>query len=99
MEQWKEEYPAEAIRREDKVKAERLIGSGRMSEKFLRKRSQQEDGIVDFDEEEDRRRVRKQAEMKRMGKKKVGNGDLREGSVRDTEEWEDMEFSESDDWS
>jgi hypothetical protein len=37
--------------------------------------------------------------MKRMGKKKVGNGDLREGSVRDTEEWEDMEFSESDDWS
>jgi hypothetical protein len=104
MEQWKkegwpDEYPAEAIRREDKVKAERLIGPGRMSEKVLRKRSQQEDGIVDFDEEEDRRRVRKQAEMKRMGKKKVGNGDLREGSVRDTEEWEDMEFSESDDWS
>jgi hypothetical protein len=104
IEQWKKEgwpddYPAEAIRREDKVKAERLVGPGRMSEKILRKRSQEEAGIVDFAEEEDRRRVRKQAEMERIERETVGNGDLREGSVRDMEKWEDMEFSEADDWN
>jgi hypothetical protein len=94
---WPDEYPAKAVRREEKEKGERLVGIGRVKGERLRKRSQEEDGIVDFDEGEDRRRKVRQVNMRREEQNRVREGDVREKSV--SKEWDDMEFSESDDWS
>jgi hypothetical protein len=100
---WPDKYPAEAIRREEKEKGERLVGQGSMSTEMLRKRSQQEDGIVDFDPEEDKRRVLAKAAVKGKGKKKVKSAAAREESVSDTDEWDDVESGDDeeddDDWS
>jgi hypothetical protein len=101
---WPHRYPTEAVRREEMVKGEKLVGRGRMSTEMLRRRSQMEDGIVDFCEEEDGRRMGMMMEGVRVVNEKntVVGVHARKGSGPDAKGWEEEECDDdddSDDWS
>jgi hypothetical protein len=94
---WPDKHPAEAIRREEKEKGEKLVGRGSMSAKMIRQRSQEEDGIVKSSPHEDERRITMQAATKVKEKKTFANVSARKGIVSDTKEWENVESNDNED--